>query len=326
MKKQCFVNPHVKHTRRGIKDFLLWKIGYYDDEEKGQKTLSSFFWPAVLPPLQQDNPWAMWINHSTFLISVGGINILTDPIWSNRCSPCPFLGPKRRHPPGIALSQLPEIDLVLLSHDHYDHLDKKTVLALSRMFPHISWFVPKEVKKWFDRHKISSVYEFGWWEERELCLPAKKEVKGKITAVPAQHFSGRGGFDVNSTLWLGWVLDVSCGQSGGKRCYFVGDTGYNAFDFKRIKDQFSPIDLSLIPIGSYLPRAFMKTVHVSPTEAVRIHQEVGSKFSVGMHWKTFALSDEPMNLPPYDLYQTLLQEKIDPKEFIIAEPGHAFNW
>jgi N-acyl-phosphatidylethanolamine-hydrolysing phospholipase D len=322
MKKSRFVNPHIKHTRRGLKDFFLWKMGYFDDEEEKK-------YEALQPSFRQlgssvypEEPTVTWVNHSTFLLQINGVHILTDPIWSERCSPVSFIGPKRRHPPGIAMSELPNIDFVLISHDHYDHLDKMTILELTHRFPRMSWFVPKGVKQWFDRHHISPVYELGWWEHREFFSP---KLKGKITAVPAQHFSGRKGYDLNRTLWVGWILEIEM-ESKIKRCYFVGDTGYNPFDFKKIGEQFAPLDLCMIPIGSYQPKAFMETVHVSPNEAVLIHQEVGSQLSIGMHWKTFRLSDEPMERPPIDLYQALLKQNVDPAKFIILEPGHAINW
>lgn len=325
LKKKCFINPHVKPARRGFKEFLLWKIGYYDDESDIEKKLLKNL-TAFHSHFQKEKPSATWINHSTFLVSINNVHLLTDPIWSERCSPIPFLGPKRKHLPGLPLSELPKIDLVLISHDHYDHLDKRTILSLSRKFPHICWFVPKGIKRWFDRHKISPVYEFGWWDELEITLPGQTEFKGKLTAVPAQHFSGRKGYDLNSTLWLGWVMEFDSKNLESKRCYFVGDTGYNPFDFKKIGEKFAPIDLSMIPIGAYSPRSFMETVHISPKEAVLIHKDVGSRLSIAMHWKTFCLSDEPMEDPPYELYQSLLNERIDPSEFIIVTPGHAFNW
>ncbi len=229
------------------------------------------------------------------------------------------MGPKRTHPPGISLSGLPKIDIVLISHNHYDHLDKRTVLALSRLFPHIAWFVPKGVKQWFDRLGISPVYELSWWEERELSIPIK------LTAVPAQHFSGRSSFGHNSSLWMGWVLESEHAGTQ-KKCYFVGDTGYNPFDFASIGERFGPIDLALVPIGTYRPRAFMRDVHVDPTESVRIHMDVGSLLSIGMHWKTFCLSDEPMDRPPYDLFHALQQAGVDPSQFLVLDPGEEVNW
>jgi N-acyl-phosphatidylethanolamine-hydrolysing phospholipase D len=267
----------------------------------------------------------MWINHSTFLIKVENVHILTDPIWSQRCSPVSFFGPKRRHPPALALKTLPKIDYVLISHNHYDHLDKKTVLELFALYPDITWLVPLGVQSWFTKLGISKVFEHTWWESRELSNPASS-LKISITAVPAQHFSGRNTKDINSTLWVGWVVEFKKDNSHSKRFYFVGDTGYNPYDFKKIGEHWQEMDLSLIPIGSYVPRKFMSPVHIEPFDAVRIHQEVKSKLSIGMHWKTFRLSDEPLNQPPYDLYLALQKEGIDPSHFLALEPGHEINW
>lgn len=319
-----FINPYEKNIRRNLKDILLWKLGYYDDEKL--ENCSFFNYPSFQKQVNLSNPFAIWVNHSTFLIEIDNLWILTDPIWSKRCSPLSFLGPKRRHPPGISFDQLPIIHLILISHDHYDHLDKSTVLALAKHFPQATWIVPQRVKVWFDVQKIFPVYQFQWWQERVLSFPNKDFKRVKITAVPAQHFSGRKHWSLNDTLWVGWVLEFYDKDRLIKRIYFVGDTGYNLVDFKQIGKRFSPIDLSLIPIGSYSPRSFMRPVHINPEEAVMIHQEVGSKLSIGMHWKTFCLSDEPMNRPPYDLYVSLKKHQIDPSSFSILPPGYAINF
>lgn len=322
--KKSFINPHIKNQRRGLKEFFLWKVGYYDDEEPLEKEPSSFCFPKNKGIVSASQPSVRWVNHCTFLLNIGGLHVLTDPIWSDRCSPFKFVGPKRMHPPGISLAGLPKIDIVLISHNHYDHLDKKTVLALSRLFPQIIWFVPKGVKQWFDRLEISPVYELGWWEERDLS-PVNTNTSFKLTAVPAQHFSGRGLFDRNCSLWVGWVLE--CEIAGEKKkCYFAGDTGYNSFDFVSIGERFGSIDLSMIPIGTYRPSAFMHDVHIDPVESVRIHQEVGSRLSIGMHWKTFHLSEEPIHRPPYDLYLALQRAQVDPSQFLLLDPGEGVNW
>jgi N-acyl-phosphatidylethanolamine-hydrolysing phospholipase D len=309
-----FVNPHVKQIRRSLWDLILWTLGYYDDPTPPPLAPDSFVYPVPDLPCDLKKPYVLWVNHSTFLIHIDGIHILTDPIWSKRCSPLPFLGPKRRHPTGLTLENLPKIDYVLISHNHYDHLDKKTVARLAELFPEIRWMVPSGVKKWFENLKIDNVTEFSWWEERQFS-------NIKVVATPSQHFSGRRGYDVNRTLWVGFVIEC-----GGKRFYFVGDTGYNPYDFKQIGEKWKSMDLSLIPIGSYLPRSFMSPVHIEPKDALRIHEEVGSKLSIGMHWKTFRLSDEPFHQPPYDLFLALKQEGIDPATFLVLEPGHAINW
>lgn len=321
--RKKIINPYEENICRSLKDVILWKSGYYDDEKLENCAL--FNYPIYQRQASLSNPFVTWINHSTFLIEIEGLRILTDPIWSNRCSPLPFLGPKRNHLPGIPFNQLPTIHLILISHDHYDHLDKPTVLALSRRFPQATWMVPQNVKRWFDRQGIFPTYECLWWQERTLGF-FNDSKRIRITAVPAQHFSGRKHWSWNETLWLGWVLELYTKDQLIKKIYFVGDTGYNSFDFKQIGERFAPIDLSLIPIGSYCPRSFMKAVHVNPEEAVMIHSEVGSKLSIGMHWKTFCLSDEPMSRPPYDLYVSLKKHQIDHSSFLILPPGYAVNF
>ncbi len=311
-----YTNPHRNDSKRQLWHFLLWRMGYYDEKRRGELN-PDFVFPRFVLDYDPNKPYVTWINHSTFLISLNGLNFLTDPIWNDRPSPVNFCGPKRRHKPGVKLEELPKIDYVLLSHDHYDHLDKPTVKRLVHLFPHILWVVPQGVKRWFLKENIFKVVEHSWWEER-LISPHLK-----ITAVPAQHFSGRRGYDLNKTLWLGWVVED---LQLNKRFYFVGDTGYNDHDFKNIGRAWGSFDLSLIPIGSYVPRRFMSPVHIEPKDAVRIHQEVGSKLSIAMHWKTFRLSDEPMQQPPYDLYQSLQENNIDPAQFRVMEPGVKLNW
>ena len=317
LKNGRFFNPHIEGIRRNFKDVLLWQMGFYADRLKTPIVPAEFVYPIAPPACRAGAPTAIWINHSTYLISVNGLNFLTDPIWSERCSPVPFLGPKRRHAPAIALNKLPKIDYVLISHDHYDHLDKASVVNLFKLFPQATWIVPLGVKKWFHKLGISNVFELSWWQEMTL------NERVKVTAVPAQHFSGRCAGGINDTLWAGWIVSLPIDH----RCfYFVGDTGYNPYDFKQIGARHSKIDLSLIPIGSYSPRQFMSPVHVEPRDAVRIHKEVNSRLSLGMHRKTFRLSDEPMHQPPFDLLHALQEEGVDPATFFPIEPGVAINW
>ncbi len=313
-KKYRYINPHVSKIRRSLFDLFLWKAGFYKDAHPIPVVPSSFSYPLPEAPLNPHAPRVTWINHSTFLIQIEGTHLLTDPIWSERCSPLKNLGPKRHHLAPLEIADLPKIDYVLISHNHYDHLDKKSVRKLHTLFPSLTWFVPSGVKKWFLSEGINNVVELGWWEEAT--------VEGlKFTLTPAQHYSGRCGYDLNRTLWGGWVV-----ESSAKRFYFVGDTGYNPHDFKQIGKKWGFMDLSLIPIGCYRPRKFMSPVHVEPKDAVRIHQEVGSKLSLGMHWKTFHLADESPHEPPYDLFLALQEGGIDPLTFLAVEPGYSVNW
>jgi N-acyl-phosphatidylethanolamine-hydrolysing phospholipase D len=312
--RKRFINPHIKDEKRTIKDALLWKLGYFDDRKEESRLPFQFQYPIPQDPLDPCHPFAIWVNHSTFFIQVDGLHFLTDPIWGRRCSPVDFLGPVRKHPPALELHNLKKVDHVLISHNHYDHLDRRTVLALHKFYPNIQWWVPLGVKKWFLRLGITQVQELGWWE-------SLSHNGIHFTAVPTQHFSGRTLKDTWKTLWLGWVVETQ-----SKRFYFVGDTGYNPFDFKSIGKKWPYMDLSLIPIGSYLPKKFMSPVHIDPFHAVQIHQEVSSKQSIGMHWCTFKLSDEDAFRPPYDLFLALQEQKIDPRSFLAIPPGHGINW
>jgi N-acyl-phosphatidylethanolamine-hydrolysing phospholipase D len=311
-----YVNPHIPDVRRKPRDFLLWLLGIFRDIPY-EIVPEGFTYPLPNEALDEKMPWAMWIGHSSYLLSVGGKHFLTDPIWSNRCSPVRFMGPRRKSPPPLEIEELPQIDYVLISHDHYDHLDRPSVERLHARFPNILWVVPKGVKIWFQRLGIQQVIELSWWE----AINVNSSIR--ITAVPAQHFSGRSTPDLNKTLWAGFVVEELL---VGRVFYFVGDTGYNGHDFVEIGRQFPNIDLSLIPIGSYSPRKFMAPVHVEPKDAVKIHQDVASKRSLAMHWRTFKLSEEPMEQPPFDLFHAMRGARLDPAAFLAIDPGRKINW
>jgi L-ascorbate metabolism protein UlaG (beta-lactamase superfamily) len=233
-----------------------------------------------------------WIGHATALVQLAGINILTDPHFSDRASPVQWFGPRRWQPPGVALAELPRIDIVLISHNHYDHLDTDSVQALARQAGGPPLFVvPLGLERWLETAGIPGARALDWWD--------RAEVQGlSITLTPAQHWSRRTFADTNTTLWGGFVVE---GGSPRRRVYFVGDSGWSAQHFGDIGARFAPIDLALVPIGAYEPRWFMAAQHVNPEEALRIHQAVGARASLGVHWGTFALTDEPLDQPLRDL-------------------------
>jgi len=302
-------------NKKTIFNFFLWKIGYYRFFDKKIIVPKDFSFPKVGNSFNPEKPWVMWIGHCSFLIKYKNVKILTDPIWNHICSSF-LLGFRRKHPPPIDIANLDKIDYVFISHNHYDHLDKKTVLFLSGKFKNIKWIVPMGLKKWFLKKRVANVIELDWWDNFE-------DEFVNICSVPAQHYSGRGLFDLNKSLFSGYVCLM---KDDDKKLYFTGDTGYNDINFKSIGEKFKKIDLSFLPIGAYLPRKFMKPVHTDPQDAIKIHKDVNSKFSIAMHWKTFKLSDENMNLPPYELYLSLKKENIDFSEFIVVEPGCYVNW
>lgn len=254
-------------------------------------------------------PTLTWIGHDTFLIQIDGLNILTDPHFFERASPVPFAGPKRVVAPGLALADLPPIDWVLISHNHYDHLDKSSVLALARKHPQAQFHVPLGLARWFREQRILRVAEYDWWQH------AKLQGFG-LHFVPAQHFSSRSLTDRNATLWGGWVVETPSEQ----RIYFAGDSGYSA-DFKDIGARFGAMDLSLLPIAAYEPRWFMAPMHVDPEEAVKIHQDVNSHTSVAMHWGTFRLTPEPLDEPPRRLATALQHAGVAARRFVVMQHG-----
>jgi L-ascorbate metabolism protein UlaG (beta-lactamase superfamily) len=230
-----------------------------------------------------------WINHATLLVQMDGVNILTDPIWSERCSPVPFAGPKRHRAPGIRFEDLPPIDAVLVSHNHYDHLDLPTLrrLASSRIF------TPLGNSALIARAGIFSARDLDWWQS----APVRDGVT--VTAVPAQHFCARSISDRNATLWGGFVIS---GPSG--HVYFAGDTGWGDH-FAEIATRFQPIRAAMLPIGAYLPRWFMKPAHIDPLEAVQAHLTLQAGTSIAMHYGTFHLGDDGEHEPAADLRRAL---------------------
>ena len=228
------------------------------------------------------DPSLTWIGHSTFLVRMDGVTFLTDPMFSYRASPFSFMGPRRMVAPGVPLEELPAIDFVLQSHDHYDHLDRPTVEYLVQRG--VSFVAPLGLGEWI-RSLGGRTTQLDWWQDIE--------VEGmSITCVPAQHFSARTLWDRQRRLWCGWVVT---GRS--RRFYFAGDSGY-ASHFSEIGQRLGPFDLAALPIGAYLPAEIMHDVHVTPEEALRIAQDVKAERVVAMHFGTFDLTDEPVDEPP----------------------------
>tara|TARA_Y100000590_G_scaffold470711_1_gene668183 strand:+ start:41125 stop:42138 length:1014 start_codon:yes stop_codon:yes gene_type:complete len=248
------------------------------------------------------------VNHATVLIQVDGINILTDPIWSERTSPVSFAGPKRVHAPTIKFEDLPPIDLVMISHNHYDHLDIPTLKKLSDKHSPVI-LVGLKNGELLKKEGIKNSIEMDWFQKYEHASLS-------ITFMPNQHWSARGLFDKFETLWGGYIVESQRGQ-----IYFAGDTGYGKF-FKEIKKKFDNIILSFLPIGAYEPRWFMKPAHINPEEAVKGHLELGSKHSVGIHFGTFQLTDEGRDEPIKALMNSLEGKEIS---FLVPEFGKAYS-
>jgi N-acyl-phosphatidylethanolamine-hydrolysing phospholipase D len=261
-------------------------------------------------------PTLTWIGHATFLLQLGGLNILTDAHCTGRASPFAFAGPRRVVPPALGLRELPHIDAVVVSHNHYDHLDFGTVKHLSRQAGGSPrFFVPLGLKAWFVGHGMREALECDWWEGVEYAGL-------QFHLVPVQHWSSRTTLDYNRTLWGGWIIELPGAGPGDAafRFFFAGDTGYSP-DFRDIAARFSPIDLAALPIGAYEPRWFMQVMHVNPEEAVQIHCDLRARHSVAMHWGTFILTDEPLDEPPHRLAAARRAAGIGEHEFFLMKHG-----
>jgi L-ascorbate metabolism protein UlaG (beta-lactamase superfamily) len=326
----CAINPlydstKAHHTQSGFKNI------YYEDD-KGFWAYMTWRWKKLfkhIPDVDDydfqladsrhailkdnaNNPSLTWIGHATFLIQFSGINILTDPQFSQRASPVTWAGPQRVIPPAYTIDALPEIDAVIISHDHYDSLDLASVVQLSkhnRQRP-LTFLVPLAMKSWFDDLNLEAI------EVVELDWAQSHIINGvRFTAEPSQHWSKRTLLDAYQRLWASWVI-----EGKGNRIFFAGDTGY-AKHFKEIGNKYGHFDLALLPIGAYEPRWFMKPYHVNPEESVQIHKDIRSRYSVAMHWGTFILTDEPLDEPPGKLVEALKKYQIPKSEFEIYKHG-----
>lgn len=306
-----FRNSHLEE-KKGFFDFLRWqweRLGKnIPDADEYSFPLAEND-PAFLNA-NREKTTLTWIGHATLLLQLGGKNILTDPHFSERASPVQWAGPKRVVPPGLALEDLPPIDIVIISHDHYDSLDDGTIRRL-RTRPggdETTFYVPLGFRPWLEERGITRIVELDWWE-------SASDGALTVTATPMQHWSKRSLFGKNKTLWAGWAI-----TSNEFRFFFAGDSGYGPH-FKEIGERLGPFDLSAIPIGAYEPRWFMKDHHLNPDDAVKVHLDVRSRLSVAMHWGTFILTDEPLDEPPILLKKAKKEHGLADDEFLVLKHG-----
>ncbi|KAJ1984483.1 hypothetical protein H4R34_000630 [Dimargaris verticillata] len=383
-----FVNPFPSWRDKTLTDFVLWRLarssgnGLPRDQGQLQASLPLVepSWATLYPPTtscpctalasprcsvtsdattvglgDQPHMTITWLGQSTCYVQLPGLNILTDPIFQNR-TVTSWLGPKRLRPVPCQLDQL-QMDIVLVSHNHYDHLDIQCVRELGNS---VLWFVPAGLRTWFARIGVTRVVEMDWWQTCQLQVDAMSPGSCKVThqyhvtATPAQHWSGRGLFDSNRSLWCGWfvrrvasnlasdattfdhthgpalssTLVATTGDSEWTPAdhdlgsfFHCGDTGYHAPIFRAIREYLGPVTLAALPIGSYQPRWYMCHQHTSPDDAVRIHQDLAAHRSLGVHWATFMLSDESYLTPPQDLRQALNDRHVPVDQFMTTHLG-----
>ncbi|MDW7976935.1 MAG: MBL fold metallo-hydrolase [Leptospiraceae bacterium] len=288
-----FRNPYPSIERDPVKSFF-WVFSKILSGDEKEKIFPADFVKLSKEEIQQemDSYRFYWIGHSTVLIVSPKYYFITDPHFSERASPVSFAGPKRQRPPAISLEDIPKIDFVLISHNHYDHLDEKTVREIDKKFKPL-FFVPLRVGNHLNEWGISNYVELDWWEYVELDGI-------QVFCTPARHFSARSLFDRNETLWAGWYVKD---RDHDFDFYFAGDTGYERF-FREIREEIGKPKVALIPIGAFEPRWFMQEVHLDPQEAFRAFLDLDAEILFPIHWGTFYLAEEPMNLPPKLLKET----------------------
>ena len=290
-------------SERSFGDFLKWRVTR--KEPKTVQIETSDQWKQLG---EQSKNYAVWIGHSTYLLNNGDLTILTDPVFSTRASPFSWAGPKRLIAPAISLEELPDIDVITVSHNHYDHLDIASLKTLHKLNPNASFLVSKGDMDLLVRSGIKNVTEFLWWEDIE--------VKNTLfTFTPVQHWSARGFRDRNKSLWGGWFM-----QSSNHTIYHAGDTGYSD-DFKETRSRLGSPDFAMIPIGGYNPRWFMSYHHVKPSESIQIALDLGVSKSLGMHWGTFRLTDEDILEPAQLIDQELKKLNLADDFFRTVKPG-----
>jgi N-acyl-phosphatidylethanolamine-hydrolysing phospholipase D len=294
--KRGFRNPWPDSEPRGLRDVVRWSL------QRRRQTLPPDPIPGTFPIAQptfaeRASPTELavtWVGHATVLVQLGAINVLTDPMWSERASPISFAGPRRFVAAGVDFDALPLIDVVLISHNHYDHLDRNTVRRLAHRMPTIQWVAPLGLRSALTSWGARQVLERDWWQNVSLGT-----IEGQldVTCVPAQHFSARGFGDRGRTLWCSWVI-----ATRDRRTFFAGDTAYHP-EFPAIAERCGPFDLLMLPIGAYEPRWFMRSVHMNPPEALSAYAELSESQNakpvlLPIHWGTFRLTDEGMQEPP----------------------------
>ena len=306
---KTFFQSHNDHSGR-LRDLLRWRLS-----KKSTPWPSRVVVPPQPPPPQPhaDEVVVTWIGHSSFLLQSTRLNLLIDPVFSERVSPVTWAGPRRAHPPGTSLGSLPRIDAVLLSHDHYDHFDLPSLRTLTAKHDPI-FVAPLRHSDLLSAAGSKRIVELDWWQTHRFAGARE----ATCTLTPSKHWSNRFGSPRNHRLWGGYMLEL-----GPKRIWFVGDSGYDAEIFRAVRSRCGEPDLALVPIGAYEPRWFMEPMHMNPAEAVQTHRDVGAQRSIGMHWGTFQLTDEGRDEPVRALAVARDAAGLSPEEFRVLQPGES---
>lgn len=297
-----FFNPWGNNNAKTLWDVLKWKLsgsGTTWPQEKRVNTAKA----ALVKDGQAASVHITYIGHATTYIQDEKLSIITDPQFSERASPLSAIGPRRYRDPGVALAELPAVDYVVVSHNHYDHMDLPSLKKLHERF-HPKFIVPLGNAHFLKNEGIEGVIEIDWWQK-----------EGPVQLVPAQHWSARGIGDRNLALWGGFILSLS-----GKNIYFAGDTGYGPH-FKMIQEKVGSIDVSLLPIGAYEPRDFMKNQHMNPEDAVKAHLDLKSKRSFAIHFEVFQLTDEGYDEPRKTILREIEKLHLSADGFFVPDIG-----
>jgi L-ascorbate metabolism protein UlaG (beta-lactamase superfamily) len=300
---------------KSLADVLRWQFG-------GNRQRAA--WPEWAPSPHADTPpervdgektRLSFVGHASWLIQASGLNILVDPVWSERVSPFSFAGPKRHNDPGISFDALPKIDVVLVSHGHYDHLDVATLSKLAAKFsPRVITPLGNNLTM-RDADSAIKAEAFDWHDRVELGSGVA------VTLVPTRHWSARGLFDRNKALWASFVMETPAGK-----IYIVCDSGYGeGKHFRRVAEKHGPLRLAILPIGAYEPRWFMKDQHMNPSDAVQALADCGAQQALAHHYGTFQLTDEAIDAPVTALHAALDEAKIPREKFVALKPGQVFE-
>ena len=306
-----FQNLSGLEDKETFKEFSSFAFDYFTRDKDISETKG---FPVEINSRDKLNDFrnnVIWVGHSTILLNYNDLTILTDPQFYYRASPFHFIGPKRVTPVPFKISDLPEVDVVLISHNHYDHLDEKSIKKLVELQPGIKFLVPLGLKSLLKKWGVQSIEELDWWQAIDFS-------DANLQPTPVKHWSKRTPFDRNKSLWAGWMVRWS-----DFSFYFAGDTGYSQ-DFKLTAQKLGKPTLAAIPIGAYEPRNFMKSSHINPTEAVKVFQDLGSEYALAIHWGTFKLTLEKMDEPPRKLQSALEKAGVLTNKFRVLK--HGASW